>query len=74
MGEHRFNLELIALGKRIKKIRVSKNLTQEDLALHAGMDRTNISKLEKGEGNPEFFTLVRIAEALDVRLSEFFGF
>lgn len=48
--------------------RKEKNLTQEQLSKVIGIDRADISKLERGEGNPTLSTLERIAEGLDMRL------
>jgi transcriptional regulator with XRE-family HTH domain len=64
------------IGKRIKDIRVAQGLSQVDLVgrIEGKIDTTNISRIESGRTNPTIFTLYRIAEALEVHLSEITGF
>lgn len=59
-------------GKKIQEIRESKGLTQVDLAgkIIGEFDTTNVSRIESGRTNPTLYTLHRIAEALEVTLSE----
>lgn len=45
-------------------------MSQEALADHAGIDRSHMGKIERGERNVTLLNLVRIAEALDFKLSE----
>jgi len=60
------------VGKKIQQIRLSKGLTQVDLVgkIEGEIDTTNISRIEAGRTNPTIFTLYRIANALEVSLSE----
>jgi len=58
------------LGAAIKERRQAKNLSQEALAEKADFDRTYISLLERGERNPSFINLCRVAAALGVTPSE----
>jgi len=48
--------------------RKSSGLTQKQLADRTGIAQGDISKLEKGSGNPSLRTLQRLAEAMDMRL------
>ncbi len=59
-----------ALGDAIRKRRQAKNISQEALAEIADFDRTYISLLERGERNPSFTNLCRVAAALDTTPSE----
>jgi transcriptional regulator with XRE-family HTH domain len=52
------------LGKRIRKRRKSSNLSQEGLALLAGIDRSYLGGVERGERNVTFTVLCRIAASL----------
>ena len=66
-------LELLKnIGKRVQDLRLSKSLTQVDLVgkIEGEIDTTNISRIEAGRTNPTIFTLYRIANALEVSLSE----
>lgn len=54
------------IGKVIRKVRESKKITQEQLALNAGLNRAYIGYIERGERNPSTDTLVKIARALKV--------
>lgn len=70
--EKRYKTEIKAFGKRLKSIRQKKGLTQLDLELESGINRTEISRIENGSKNIEFYTIVKLAEALNVKLSDFF--
>ncbi len=69
--EKRTRLRLLA-AKRIRQIREGKGLSQEALADIAGLHRTYISSIERGEKNFTVDSLERVAEALDVDIREFF--
>lgn len=60
------------VGKRIKNIRESKGLSQVELVgkMQGEIDPTNISRIEAGRTNPTLFTLFRLAEALEVDITE----
>jgi transcriptional regulator with XRE-family HTH domain len=64
------------LGTRLSQARIAKGLTQERLAVAAGITSFTYRKLEKGESNPgtsanpRLKTLVALAEVLDVDLAE----
>jgi transcriptional regulator with XRE-family HTH domain len=55
-----------ALGRNIRVLRLRQNLSQEELAESAGVDRKWIGELERATGNPTLQTLTRIAMALQV--------
>ncbi|HAM25208.1 MAG TPA: hypothetical protein DCP11_00460 [Microbacteriaceae bacterium] len=54
------------LGERIRNRRNKLALSQEEIANLAGMNVSNYGKIERGLGNPNFHTLVRIASVLGV--------
>jgi len=60
---------LIAFGNKVREARLAKGLSQESLAEKAGLHRTYIGTVERGERNPSLVNLVRIADALAVDLS-----
>lgn len=64
--------ELIqGVASAIKLLRVAKQLSQEELADKAGLDRTYISGVERGVRNITLESLESIVNALDVDISTF---
>lgn len=59
-----------AIGDQIRAARREAGLSQEKLAELAGMDRQAINRIEQGHQSPLVDNLIRIADALDVPLSE----
>jgi len=62
------------LGRRLKRLRKEKGLTQKELAskVREGLDYTYIGKIERGEQLPSLKILSAISEVLDVPLRYFF--
>jgi len=60
------------VARNLRKIRVKRELSQENLAVDARIDRTYVSRLERGLENPTIAVLERLAEALDSEIIEFF--
>jgi len=58
------------LGENISKIRKEKGLSQEELALRAGIDKSYISHVENGLKNITCYKLNQIAKALGVKITE----
>ena len=59
----------ILVGRRIRKIRKSKQLTMEQLAELSGLHHTYIGQLERGEKNATLTTLEKIAGSIEIPLS-----
>ena len=59
-----------AIGKRIKLLRESKKISQQDIAGLCNIEKSNFSRLEAGGTNPTLYTLSKIAEHLNVSLKE----
>ena len=62
------------LGARIKELRKSKNITQEELVEVIGSDTNNLSRIENGKKFMSAEKLSKIADALDVEVNELFDF
>jgi transcriptional regulator with XRE-family HTH domain len=62
-----------ALGRRIQDLRNAQGWTQERLGLAVGMDRSRISRYEKGRLNASAITVKRLAEILGVTTDELLG-
>jgi transcriptional regulator with XRE-family HTH domain len=63
---------LFQLGKRIAYLRKERHLSQLQLALQAGVAKSYLSDLERGQRNPTFKVLQKIAMGLGVTLEELF--
>lgn len=61
-----------AVSRNIRRLRVAKGLSQEALAVDAGIDRTYVSRLERGLENPTVAVLERLASALRAKIIDFF--
>lgn len=61
-------------GKRVRVLRRAKGLSQEELAFRAGVHRTYLGGIERGERNPSLKNIAAIAKALDTQLPELFQF
>jgi transcriptional regulator with XRE-family HTH domain len=60
-------------GKQLQRLRTRRSLTQEQLAVTASLSRTFLTKLELGQHDPTLSTLVRLAKALRVSVTELLG-
>ena len=61
------------LGQNIRKIRQAKGLTSKEVALSCKMGPAQYSRIENNITDPSFSSIVKIAKALGVSLSEFFA-
>ncbi len=62
------------LGLKIKELRKRKGFTQEQLAELINMEQNSISVIESGRNFPTLGTLEKIAQILEVNLSDFFNY
>lgn len=60
-------------GRRVKELRARSGMSQEKLAYYAGLDRTYISGIERGQRNVSLDNIERIAFALHVSISYLFS-
>lgn len=66
--------DFLKLGYKIKYQRSKSGISQLDLALKTGLTTRTISRIECGSIDPKYSTLVRIAEALEIDLTELLTF
>jgi transcriptional regulator with XRE-family HTH domain len=64
------NVKLKIFGKRVRKLRKARGLSQEELAEIAELHRNYIGGIERGERNVALLNILRLAQALGVSLSE----
>lgn len=63
---------LVKIGIRIREVRTMRNLTQYELADRCKINRNYIGMLERGERNPTYLTLLKIAKGCEVNICELF--
>jgi transcriptional regulator with XRE-family HTH domain len=56
----------------LRRLRVARGISQEQLAVDAGIDRTYVGGIERGKENPTVLILERLAAALESRITELF--
>jgi len=68
------NSILQVFGDHLRTLRIQKGLSQEKLAELAGLHRTYLGGVERGERNPTLLTLVKIARGFGVPLARLVEF
>lgn len=63
---------LHTLAATLQRLREQRGLTLEELADHSSVSAATLSQLERGQGNPSFATLLKIANGLKVPVPVFF--
>ena len=61
-------------GLRVRELRKSAHMTQEQLAEKLGMDTPNVCRMENGTHFPQTKNLVKLAEILNVEIKELFEY
>jgi transcriptional regulator with XRE-family HTH domain len=65
------NLYLVAIGKKIKSIRMEKKISIRKLGVLCDLDYANLSRLENGQKDFHITTLQNIADNLNVDIKDF---
>lgn len=67
MARHRSSLEdyLVAVGDKIRRIRIQRGYTLEEVGRDIGLDKSNMYRIEQGR-NITLLTLLKIAVVLDI--------
>ena len=60
------------VARNLRKLRVQRGLSQENLAVDAHIDRTYVSRLERGLENPTVAILEKLAKAMETEIAHFF--
>ncbi|WP_075343578.1 helix-turn-helix domain-containing protein [Tenacibaculum agarivorans] len=58
------------IGAKIKQLREEKEIDQKSFAFDCEIGRTQLYMIEKGRTNPRLLTLIKIADGLDISISE----
>jgi len=62
----------VRFGERIKRLRLSKGISQEKFAISIDMDRTYYASVENGKRNISLVNIEKIAKGLEISLEELF--
>ena len=62
----------ILVGKNVRKFRLAQGLTQEQLAIQAGLNSDYVSRLELGKENPTVVVLHKIGRTLNINVKVLF--
>jgi transcriptional regulator with XRE-family HTH domain len=73
LSPQRHDSALLALGSAIRRLRKEKGMSQEQLALLAGVDRSHLGRIERADNEIAFLLLVKIARALDTTVEQLSG-
>lgn len=60
----------VALGRAVRDLRKRLRLSQEELGFDSGLHRTYVGGIERGERNPSWKNIVKLARALSVEPAE----
>jgi transcriptional regulator with XRE-family HTH domain len=60
------------LGERVRSLRISRGLSQEELGERSALDRTYVSGIERGVRNPTLTVLAALAAGLKVSIADLF--
>lgn len=61
---------MIAFGKRVREVRKGKRISQEKLAEMAGIDRSYMGNIERGEKNITLKKVYEICDALEIEIQD----
>jgi transcriptional regulator with XRE-family HTH domain len=64
---------VVKIGENLKRQRIRKALTQEELARQAGITTASVARIERNETEPHMSTLRKLAKALDIDPAELVG-
>lgn len=66
------NNDLVKIGAAIRAKRLAMEMSQEALADYAGIDRSHMGRIERGERNVSLLNMLRIANAMECKISDLF--
>ncbi len=64
---------MLQIGDKLKELRLSENLTQQELAEKLRISRVNYTRYETNAARPDYETLILIADFFNVSLDEIFN-
>ena len=64
---------VVYIGEKLREFRTRRLLTQDELAQKAGVSQSTIANIERDNAEPQFRTIRKLANALDVDPTELLG-
>ncbi len=64
--------QLLAFGRTLRKARRDRDLSQEALALEAGLSAKHVGEIERANKDPRLTTVLKLADALELRSGDLF--
>jgi transcriptional regulator with XRE-family HTH domain len=58
------------LGRNLRRARLDRKMTQEEVSEHSGVHATEVSRIESGKRDPQVSTVQRLAEAVGLTASD----
>jgi transcriptional regulator with XRE-family HTH domain len=72
LGVQKYSPLHVAFGRAIRALREEREISQEDMAIMAGMDRSYVGGIERGERNPSLKNVLALTDALGVSTVDLF--
>ena len=63
----------VNIGDRLRELREARNISMRALATKSGLSANALSMIERGRASPSVSTLYKLADALGVSITSFFG-
>ena len=73
MALYQNNAISVNIGDRLRELREARNISMRTLATKSGLSANALSMIERGKASPSVSTLYKLAEALGVSITSFFG-
>lgn len=70
LSSRRQDPALLAIGEALRRLRLEREISQEQLALLAEVDRSYVGRVERGDNNVALLTLLKLTYALNVTLAQ----
>ncbi|MFN8206027.1 MAG: helix-turn-helix transcriptional regulator [Bacteroidales bacterium] len=67
-NQYEYELEMEILSEKLRQLRKERNLTQEELGKLVGVQKAQISKLERSVNNTTIATILKVFQALDAKV------
>lgn len=70
LSRQRQHLSLVALGDALRRRRLERGISQEELAFRAQVDMSYAGRVERGDSNVTILTLLKLAHSIELTMKE----